>query len=474
MKMIFKQYIRGRIDREHLNFYLLVLLVVSTFFLGGASRNDVVSLVLLRPLTAIVLIYAVIVAGRSAWHRQWQLIALAILIVSVVALHLVPLPGEIWRLLPGREAIVANFVAVGQELPWLPISLTPLAAWNALFSLMGPFAALLLILTLPQHYLITLLKLVLALGACSALIGLAQILGPPTGPLYLYRITNNGIAVGLFANRNHHAVFLATLFPLMTVWLARYNLSNQTSGLTLIIIIAIGVFIFPLLLATGSRAGLLLGLFALIASTWVYHPVAAQGMLKKADGIVANAKVIAAGVICLGLAILMMSRTSAFQRLISFDSEEEARIQAFSNIWEATVVFFPIGSGFGSFPEVYQMFETQEQLSPYYLNHAHNDIIEIAMTGGLPGIILMLLSLMYLMCATWRLANARPTNVQAAKDTYSFLIVIGRSGIVGLIILALASFVDYPLRIPSISILMVIFVAFVVAGWQAKHLGTPS
>ena len=36
--------------------------------------------------------------------------------------------------------------------------------------------------------------------------------------LWFYRITNNGFPVGLFANRNHAAVFLAALLPLATAW----------------------------------------------------------------------------------------------------------------------------------------------------------------------------------------------------------------------------------------------------------------
>src|SRR3546814_18783044 len=49
-------------------------------------------------------------------------------------------------------------------------------------------------------------------------LGLAQVIGPRDGPLYLYEITNNGSAVGLFANRNHQAALLACLFPMLAVY----------------------------------------------------------------------------------------------------------------------------------------------------------------------------------------------------------------------------------------------------------------
>lgn len=472
MNMNFREFSITRLDRDHLNFYILVFLIIAAFFLGGASRGDVISLVLLRPLTAIVLVYAIFAAGRAALQQHWQLVVLAVSIIVLVASHLVPLPGEIWKLLPGREIIAANFFAVGQELPWLPLSLTPLAAWNALFSMMGPFAALLLVLALPQRQVLSLLKVALVLGAISALLGLAQILGPPKGSLYLYRITNNGLAVGLFANRNHHAVFLATLFPLMALWLASNDRSAEKSSVMSIAIIAMGAFIFPLLLATGSRAGLLLGIFALIASAWIYRPPIRQFTQRYAASGIGKTALLAFGLITLASVIIMVSRAPALQRLFSFDTEAETRIGAFQYILEATLFFFPVGSGFGSFSEVYKIFEPRELLSPYYLNHAHNDILEVIMTGGLPAIIIMLISIGYFIFGFRKLSiNHRPID-KAAEVDGNFLIKVGRCGAVGIIILALASVADYPLRTPSLSILLVVFVSFIVMGCQVKQSGS--
>ncbi|MFP3813504.1 hypothetical protein, partial [Bacillus sp. SIMBA_005] len=54
----------------------------------------------------------------------------------------------------------------------------------------------------------------LAFLAVAAVFGVLQLLGGEGAP-YFHRITNVGAAVGFFANRNHHAVFLALYWPLL-------------------------------------------------------------------------------------------------------------------------------------------------------------------------------------------------------------------------------------------------------------------
>ncbi|OYU74186.1 MAG: hypothetical protein CFE32_18580, partial [Alphaproteobacteria bacterium PA3] len=70
-----------------------------------------------------------------------------------------------------------------------------------------------------------------------------------------------------------------------------------------------------------------------------------------------------------------------------------------SNAVPAAADFFPIGSGLGTFEEVYRRYETQSDVTSKFMNHAHNDYLEIALELGAPGLVLIALFLgWWLLC----------------------------------------------------------------------------
>jgi O-antigen ligase len=115
--------------------------------------------------------------------------------------------------------------------------------------------------------------------------------------------------------------------------------------------------------------------------------------------------------------------------------------------------FFPFGSGFGSFDPVYRYYEPDALLGPAYLNHAHNDFLELVMTGGLPAAAVALVFMVWTVRQALRLRRATETS---PRGRYALLAI-------GMIVLAaFASLVDYPLRTP----IHVMLFAF-ASGWLA-------
>ena len=45
----------------------------------------------------------------------------------------------------------------------------------------------------------------------------------------------------------------------------------------------------------------------------------------------------------------------------------------------------PVGAGLGTFVPVYAMFEKPEQVSLFYVNRAHNDVLELWLETGVAG-----------------------------------------------------------------------------------------
>lgn len=438
-------------DRGNMNkvgWPLPAAIAVAMLF-GGASRPDVLPILLLRPLSALLLVYAIYCHGRVAFQRSPTLFVFALCAFMLAALHVVPLPPAIWSTLPGREVAVEVYRATNIPLPWLPLSMSPVEAWNSLFSLFLPLAVLILGLAASGGEQIRALRLFLVVGVLSSLIGLLQILGSPQGALYFYDITNNGAAVGLFANRNHQAVLLASLFPLLALHASLADNSRGRLQLHWVSSIAAAAFIAPLILVTGSRNGLIIGVIGLVLALWVFDRKVSRSTQKETQRFTRFIPwIVAGGLLLLSLATVLLSRGEAFQRLMNLDVSQDLRFKALPTIWDITLKVFPWGSGFGSFDEVYRHYEPGSLLSPNYLNHAHNDWLELAMTGGLPAMLLALWGGVMFLFALRRIVWPRG-NWRGERST----LIAARCTAVILLILAMASAAEYPARTPSLAVL---------------------
>lgn len=433
-------------------------LVILAFLMAGSGRDDIISLLIWRPLTAFLLMLTIVVSGPQAWTRGKSLLLLAGAIVLFVASHLIPLPPEIWTSLPGRDILVKTYEAAGMALPWQPLSMAQARTWNALFSLAGPIALLIAVLALDRRRHQQLLVLMIAIGFISGIIGMLQALGPANSPLYFYRVTNHGMSVGLLANRNHQALFLATMFPLLAAYISLFKGRPDRLFFQRSMTLAGACLLVPLILMTGSRAGLILAVVGLVFAWWVYRKPVSQG---RVVGIRAEHRSRLVGVgfaaFLLIIVVVVAASTPALQRLLDTDTASELRVQAFPVIMEATKSFFPFGSGVGTFVEAYKIFEPDSFITVSYFNHAHNDLIEIVMTGGLPAVLLVIWTAILGAIAFFALLRRR--NIRSDDPDFSVQIM-GRAGFAVLAMLALGSIADYPLRVPSLTLY-----AMVAAAW---------
>ncbi|EAQ28453.1 hypothetical protein NAP1_12678 [Erythrobacter sp. NAP1] len=424
------------------------------FLLGGGARADIGSLAVLRVGSIAVLGYAIAILDPDQLRANKSLVALAAAWIALTAIHLVPLPPALWHQLPGRELAVAIDAATGLEDKWRPISLVPHRTMNSLFSLTVPAAALMLALSLSRSQLrLTALALAL-LAFASAFVSLLQIIGGPGNAFYLYRITNADSAVGLFANRNHNAVFLAIGIALLG-GLAGLITVERRHALRLPVIALFGALsLVPFVIITQSRAGLALGILALGAAWW-FHSSArpADGARKSSRRTVLGLFAAASGTLALAALTGVLTANNAFGRLISGgNADDELRMRIWPRVIELAAEHFPVGSGIGTFVEVFEAGETSSTLGPSYINHAHNDFLEIALTGGLPAALLAVVGVSWL-----SLRGLRAFSHSSGADR-----TLRHLGMVTVGLVALACLYDYPLRTPSlatVSILALVWIA---------------
>lgn len=448
-------------QRQDVILWALIAYLAMVFLIGGGSRADVQSLILLRPLGVLACGAALLTFSADRLKRYRFLAVMAGLVLVLVGLHLVPLPPGIWQALPGRERIVEIDQAVGLSGNWRPLTMVPSAGWNAFYSLFVPLGAFLLAIQLSARNLHRLIMPLIIIVLLSGILGILQVAGDPKGPLYLYRITNEGASVGLLANRNHQAFLMLTMFPLLAYFAAMPPKSEESFKIRMLVAVVGALMLIPLILVTGSRMGLLLMLLVAPATALIYTrpemPVRKRRTERKSY--VAPAA-LAVGVILMTMVTALASRAEALQRLLGSNVGEDERAGVWRMLLEISGQYLPFGSGVGSFVDVYQMYEPLEQLRPTYLNHAHNDWLEVWMTLGLPGAALLVAALAGFAIGALSLLRKRTKSDQLAR--------LGRVGMVVVAIMGLASLSDYPLRVPSLACLFVIACVWMRASLNAS------
>lgn len=130
------------------------------------------------------------------------------------------------------------------------------------------------------------------------------------------------------------------------------------------------------------------------------------------------------------------------------------RMSIWRNTLEAVVRHLPLGSGFGTFDLIYPSVEAGEDIRTSFVNHAHNEYLELLLEGGALAAVLLLLYLVCLVLAMWRLPRSPLRSAAFCAVTF---------------VLA-HSVVEYPLRNLSLALLFGLLNAIVFStGWPERR-----
>lgn len=422
-------------------FIAFCLLLGGVFLMGGGSRGDIISLIALRPLAIAIAGYALLIAKPE----QLRSIRVPLLLLSALAMlmvvQLVPLPTSVWSALPQRGIYLAIADDLGMGNVWRPMTLSPSRTINALFSLAVPAAALLVTAVQERGSGNRLILALATAGAISAVWGILQAAGPAGGPLYTYRITNNGFPVGPFANRNHLALLLSMLVVVIGYFYRTAAINGKVRFLYSICLGAAALVILALVLTAGSRAGLVLSVCALLVAGSLVGLGRRKGrhffwgVAKSKFGIGLLLVVLAS----IGLTMLMGQATT-LERVFTSGAGPDMRTESLPLVLIMVRDHWLVGIGFGAFEDVFKQYETISVLSPFIFNQAHNDWLQFPLEGGFAAIILLTTLLAWVVRRSWSVFAASG----AAPDPLGIVLV----AILGLT--AVASLVDYPLRTPIV------------------------
>lgn len=465
--------------------WMLGCFAAATVLMGGGSRYDVASVPFLRALAIFLTFAAVAITPVSTWRRLRVPLALVAMLAIWMVIQLLPLPPEVWSTLPLRAPIFAMDQLLSAPDRWRPISLAPAFTWNSLLALCVPLGAILLAGTLPAGERIRIWWIVWACALASAAFGMLQFMAGPRSAFYLFRITNEGALVGLFANRNHHAVLLA-IGILAAGWLIANEVARRNPKPLLVPALIGSIVTFLLLIfAIGSRTGLVCGMgsallaYVVIRRSYRFEPkLINQARGKKAVRQAAEARserlkrVFLATVPFLLIGALtalfyLSDRGNSVTRLLESDTIEDGRVQTLAPILSLLKDQWLLGSGFGSFARVYQIVEPDALLQEAYLNQAHNDWLQLPIEGGLPGALIFALGIAWIFFQLLGASRDRLSRKDAkAAETWVL------SG--GFAVLAAGSLTDYPLRAPSMAMVAMFLIVILIRHREGGSNSEPS
>jgi O-antigen ligase len=135
------------------------------------------------------------------------------------------------------------------------------------------------------------------------------------------------------------------------------------------------------ILLNRSLAGLGLAVPILAASLLIREPIERR---RTRWGLAAVAALAALAVVAVLAGPLANNLTA-----VGADKEYSSRYTSFANSLHAARDHFPVGSGLGSFADLYPRFENPDIVDAWFVNHVHNDFIELALETGLAGMLLM-------------------------------------------------------------------------------------
>jgi hypothetical protein len=410
-------------------------LLVAALLFGGGPRGLGDLVVHLAALPCLAL-------GITRWRWTdasrvqraffaWWLLALAL-----VALQLMPLPPSLFAKLPQRASVLADLASAGVAPSWRPLTLDTWATVRALLALATFGAMWLLASTLPHAARARLLQLALLVGAVLALFGFAQAAAGQHA-LRFHAFHHSVGAIGTFANRNHYASLMAMLLPFALAFASDAQRARNTPLAAAWFALAIALWLAAAL--SFSRMGFALASCALLASLallWLRRGQARRWF----------APALAAAVAL--LAITHYAWNGLLQRLQQ-DPLDDLRWQYLRHGVAVLRDYLPWGSGLGSFPWVYAPAEPVQRTIEVYAERAHNDLLQVGIEAGMPGLVL----LVAFIALNGAIAARAPRNFPMGRNLPAHDDGARRVIAVALAIPLLHSLVDYPYRTLAVAVL---------------------
>ena len=431
---------------------LLPVFCVLAIMLGGASAGGILANAFLQIIAAIILVLVAIARNEPqrqalppAIFRAYS--ALVITVAAIVIVPLIPLPPALWTALPGRALVVTGLEALGNPVGWRPLAIEPSRHVASALSFLPAGTALYLAMRADRKTLDRSLLAIVGAALLSVVIGALQLGQGGGSPLYFYDLSSRVLSIGFFRNSNHFAtLFLASavlsLGAIRRISRRRKRQSPLFSN-TVWALIA-GLFLLNLFLNRSlAGIGLSLGVifYAALVALWLAE-VKLRPWLFALVGLV----------FALGALALPLLAPEELIKMLPASTDLDTRILMWTNTLAAIRDTFPFGIGLGNFRWYYTGYQDFAVAMVEYINHAHNDWLEIVLEAGILGVAAIAI-FFWSLFAAWRRNMAGSVGAAPLWAPWFALALI-----------LAHSLVDYPLRTSAMAVIAVILYAAILKG----------
>lgn len=195
--------------------------------------------------------------------------------------------------------------------------------------------------------------------------------------------------------------------------------------------------VFVALLLTASRGGILFTIAALLALVGLQSFRRMPG----SAGVQIAGVLIALFAVTLLLVVFQMSGAPLLTRILEGGLASEGRVQAFQTGFQILQDNWLLGTGYGTFEEIFPLYREDSSSLNLVWDKAHNDYLELFIGLGIFGGLALLLSILVLFANTLRGFFVR------RRNTHFAAVAVGASILVGL-----HSLVDFSLQIEAVAL----------------------
>jgi O-antigen ligase len=426
----------------------LIFCVTAAVLAFGGTEPISFAVVEIGLLSAVL---AVLVIGKDfEWIGSLRNAAIPAALIGVVIFQLVPLPGALLRWLRPDSPAWSPTLSASNNHSFSSLSIAPYNTRIHLTLLVCCATGFFFARRLGQDRASgrRLVKWLVALGSFEALYGLVQYL---TGWQQIFGYVkkyNLEEATGTYINRNHFAGFLEMVIP-FGVALVLYENANlprraapgRNSGIKRILggrkLSRMGLWLLAAVVMVA-------GLFFSLSRMGIISAVAALAVMAAFAGFQRKAGLwVAAGIMACGIVlVLWMGAGPALGRFGTISQEYASVDESRWSLWKDTARLVGghplLGSGLGTFPVAFT--RVQSTFLGQFVNHAHNDYLELASDLGIPAAALLFGS-----TATLLVRAAR----KAASSEVSFKRAMALGCLGSIAAILLHSLADFNLYIPA-------------------------
>lgn len=415
---------------------LIVAGFICIFVTGGTSLPSDSALLLHGAVSLPLAILSLLRLWGSELNQKASFaVSIVVAALLLIILQVTPLPLTLWSQLPGRDLIYNTLDIATATDRWQPLSLDASQTLRSGLMFLSAVSLFLACLSLRHGQIWKVLVGVIALSLLCAFIGFLQIYAGKDSLLNFYN-TPLGSAHGTFGNKNFFASQMMISLPLAAALLPilRDRFDLHVVPAALVASFVAGIFLAGLAL-TGSRAAIVLAIVSVVFSAvLVVSELRDQRSRFKTASITIS-------VLMLAILVIGLSSTIGLLRLSENDPLADLRGTIYTVSLEAAQMFLPFGSGFGTFVPVYQLVERPEVMVDNYVNHAHNDLLQLVIEGGMPAAALAALFVAWFLYGSFKAWRGGASHIPL-PEVKAFTL----AGI----LLLLHSLVDFPLRNPAL------------------------